>query len=89
MTDYLLIESRDLLESNDVAYYLDLARGLVEAGNKVTVLLVQNVLIFLGAVVFIFWLSWGRRHGDSIESCSTKVRGAVGGGKSITAHFVD
>ena len=44
MTDYLLIESRDLLESNDVAYYLDLAKGLVDAGNKVTVLLVQNAV---------------------------------------------
>jgi hypothetical protein len=39
---YLLIESRDPFESNDVAYYYGVARGLVEAGNQVTLLLVQN-----------------------------------------------
>jgi hypothetical protein len=42
MTKYLLIESRDPFESNDVGYYYDLARGLVEAKNEVTLLLVQN-----------------------------------------------
>lgn len=44
MADYLLIESRDPFESNDVGYYYDLARGLVEASNKVTLLLVQNAV---------------------------------------------
>ena len=42
MAEYLLIESRDPFESNDVGYYYDLARGLVEAGDKVTLFLVQN-----------------------------------------------
>jgi hypothetical protein len=42
MNEYLLIESRDPFESNDVAHYYDLACGLVEAGNRVTVMLVQN-----------------------------------------------
>ena len=45
MTEYLLIESRDPFESNDVGYYYELARGLVEAGNKVTLLLVQNAVL--------------------------------------------
>ena len=36
------IESRDPFESNDVVYYYELAKGLVEAGNQVTLLLVQN-----------------------------------------------
>ena len=45
MADYLLIESRDPFESNDVAYYCDLARGLAETGNKVTVFLVQNAVL--------------------------------------------
>lgn len=45
MADYLLIESRDPFESNDVAYYLDLAKGLAAAGNGVTVLLVQNAVL--------------------------------------------
>jgi hypothetical protein len=31
MNEYVLIESRDPFESNDVAYYYDLARGLALA----------------------------------------------------------
>src|SRR6187549_746847 len=42
MTSYLLIESRDPFESNDVLYYYELSKGLVEAGNEVTLFLVQN-----------------------------------------------
>jgi predicted peroxiredoxin len=42
MGGYLLIESRDPFESNDVGYYYELARGLVAAGNQVTLFLVQN-----------------------------------------------
>jgi len=45
MGAYLLIESRDPFESNDVAYYYELARGLAEAKNEVTVLLVQNAVL--------------------------------------------
>ncbi len=45
MAEYLLIESRDPFESNDVAYYYELARGLVEANNQVTLLLVQNAVL--------------------------------------------
>ncbi|MFY9554293.1 MAG: DsrE family protein [Blastocatellia bacterium] len=42
MAQYLLIESRDPFESKDVGYYYDLAKGLVESGNQVTLFLVQN-----------------------------------------------
>jgi len=42
MAEYLLIESRDPFESNDVGYYYDLAKGLVEGGNQVTLFLAQN-----------------------------------------------
>jgi sulfur relay (sulfurtransferase) complex TusBCD TusD component (DsrE family) len=45
MTEYLLIESRDPFESNDVGYYFELARGLVEAGNQVTLFLLQNAVL--------------------------------------------
>ena len=45
MVGYLLIESRDPFESNDVGYYYGLARGLVEAGNQVTLFLVQNAVL--------------------------------------------
>ena len=42
MADYMLIESRDPFESNDVAYYYELAGSLAKAKNQVTVFLVQN-----------------------------------------------
>jgi len=42
VNNYLLIESRDPFESNDVGYYYDLSKGLVDDGNEVTVFLVQN-----------------------------------------------
>jgi sulfur relay (sulfurtransferase) complex TusBCD TusD component (DsrE family) len=42
VNSYLLIESRDPFESNDVRYYYELSRGLVEGGNEVTLFLVQN-----------------------------------------------
>jgi DsrE/DsrF-like family len=45
MAEYLLIESRDPFESNDVGYYYDLARGLMDAGNQVTLFLVQNAVL--------------------------------------------
>ena len=44
MAEYLLIESRDPFESNNVEYYYDLARGLAEAGSKVALFLVQNAV---------------------------------------------
>jgi intracellular sulfur oxidation DsrE/DsrF family protein len=42
MAKYLLIESRDPFESNDVGRFCNLAKGLADAGNEVTVFLVQN-----------------------------------------------
>ena len=45
MADYLLIESRDPYGSNDANFCCDLARGLADAGNGVTVYLVQNAVL--------------------------------------------
>ena len=45
MAEYLLIESRDPFESNEVGYYYDLAKGLVDGGHQVTMLLVQNAVL--------------------------------------------
>ena len=42
MASYLLIESRDPFDSNDVASVYELATGLIREGNEVTVFLVQN-----------------------------------------------
>lgn len=45
MAKYLLIESRDPFEWNDVAYYYDLAKNLKDAGNEVSLFLVQNAVL--------------------------------------------
>jgi predicted peroxiredoxin len=42
MAKYILIESRDPFESNEVAQTYELAAGLAGAGNEVTLFLVQN-----------------------------------------------
>ena len=42
MAEYLLIESRDPFESNDVGYYYAMARRLADSGNQVTLFLAQN-----------------------------------------------
>jgi predicted peroxiredoxin len=42
MANYLLIESRDPFDSNDVSNYYQLARDLAREGNQVTLFLVQN-----------------------------------------------
>lgn len=45
MSKYMLIESRDPFDSNDVAFSCELAAGLAQAGHEVTLLLVQNGVI--------------------------------------------
>ena len=42
MAKYLLIASRDPFAYNDVGHYYDLASGLAQSGNEVTLFLVQN-----------------------------------------------
>lgn len=42
MANYLLIESRDPFESNEVSRVYSLASGLAKDGNQVTLFLVQN-----------------------------------------------
>lgn len=42
MAKYLLIESRDPFDSNDVDNFYGLASGLAQDGNDVTLFLVQN-----------------------------------------------
>src|SRR5437762_3482207 len=42
MAKYLMIESRDPYECNDVGYLYDLAQGLAKEGHDVTLFLVQN-----------------------------------------------
>jgi sulfur relay (sulfurtransferase) complex TusBCD TusD component (DsrE family) len=42
MSKYLLIESRDPFESQDVRYFYELAASLARQDNQVTLFLVQN-----------------------------------------------
>jgi predicted peroxiredoxin len=42
MAKYLLIESRDPFDTNDVGYFYDTANALASEGNEVTLFLVQN-----------------------------------------------
>ena len=42
MSRYLLVESRDPFDSRDSEHFYEIARGLREAGNDVTLFLVQN-----------------------------------------------
>jgi len=42
MPKYLLVESRDPSETNDVGYFYDLAAALAGEGHAVTLFLVQN-----------------------------------------------
>lgn len=42
MSKYLLIESREPFESRDSSMLYDLAQGQADAGNEVTVFLIQN-----------------------------------------------
>lgn len=42
MSKYMLIESRDPFDSNDVGFSYELAANLAQAGHEVTLLLVQN-----------------------------------------------
>ena len=42
MAKYLLIASRDPFETNEISHCYELAKGLVQEGNEVTIFLVQN-----------------------------------------------
>ena len=59
MAKYLLIESRDPFESADSEYFFELARGISDRGNDVTLFLVQNG---------VFPLRSGAKHSDLIRA---------------------
>ena len=42
MSRYVLVESRDPFDSRDCEHFYEIARGLKDAGNDVTLFLVQN-----------------------------------------------
>ena len=77
MAQYLLIESRDPFESNDVGYYYDLAKGLVEGGNQVTLFLAQNGVLSARTSVKSAALSALARSGVTVlaDNFSLQERG--------------
>lgn len=42
MSRYILVESRDPFDSRDSEHFYEMARGLKDAGNDVTLFLIQN-----------------------------------------------
>lgn len=57
MASYLLIESRDPFESNDVRYFYELAASLARAENDVTLFLVQNAVLAARAGEHASWFA--------------------------------
>ena len=92
MAEYVLIESRDPFESNDVGYYYDLARGLVESGNQVTLFLAQNgVLAARPASLSALGLSALARSGVTVlaDDFSLQERGIAKLAEGITAASIE
>jgi predicted peroxiredoxin len=80
MSKYLLIESRDPFESNDVRYFYDLAASLARAENRVTLFLVQNGVLAARAGEHTFWFAELVKAGVEIlaDDFSLRERGISG-----------
>ena len=91
MAEYLLIESRDPFESNDVGYYYDLAKGLVEAGNQVTLFLAQNGVLSARPSAHSATLSALARSGVAVlaDDFSLQERGIAKLAEGVSAAPID
>ena len=91
MAQYLLIESRDPFESNDVGYYYDLARGLAESGNEVTLFLAQNGVLSARPSAHSGALSVLARSGVTVlaDDFSLKERGIASLAEGVAAAPID
>ena len=91
MVQYMLIESRDPFESNDVGYYYNLARGLVESGNEVTLFLAQNGVLPARPSVHSAALSALAQSGVTIlaDDFSLKERGIARLAEGVAAASID
>ena len=91
MAEYLLIESRDPFESNDVGYYYDLARGLVESGNQVTLFLAQNGVLSARPSKHSAALSALAQSGVTVlaDAFSLQERGIANLAEGVTASPID
>ena len=91
MAEYLLIESRDPFESNDVGYYYELAKGLVEAGNQVTLFLAQNGVMSARPSAHSAALSARARSGVTVlaDDFSLRERGIAKLAEGVAAAPID
>ena len=91
MAQYLLIESRDPFESNDVGYYYDLAKGLVEGGNHVTLFLAQNGVLSARPSAHSGALGALARSGVTVlaDDFSLQERGIAKLAEGVTAAPID
>ena len=91
MAQYLLIESRDPFESNDVGYYYDLAKGLVDGGNQVTLFLAQNGVLSARPSAHSDALSALARSGVKVlaDDFSLQERGIAKLAEGVTAAPID
>ncbi|HEY6122305.1 MAG TPA: hypothetical protein VIV66_20280 [Pyrinomonadaceae bacterium] len=91
MAEYLLIESRDPFECNDVSYYYDLAKGLVEGGNQVTLFLAQNGVLSARPSPHSAALSALARSGVTVfaDDFSLQERGIAKVAEGVTAAPID
>jgi sulfur relay (sulfurtransferase) complex TusBCD TusD component (DsrE family) len=91
MAEYLLIESRDPFESNEVGYYYDLARGLVDDGHGVTLFLVQNAVLAARPSKSSATLSALARAGVKVlaDTFALEERGLTPLAEGVTAAPID
>src|SRR5687768_17742359 len=91
MAEYLLIESRDPFESNDVGYYYELAKGLVEGDNQVTLFLAQNGVLSARPSAHSAALGALARSGVTVlaDDFSLQERGITKLAEQITAALLD
>jgi sulfur relay (sulfurtransferase) complex TusBCD TusD component (DsrE family) len=91
MAQYMLIESRDPFESNDVGYYYDLARGLAESGNQVTLFLAQNGVFSARPSAHAAALSRLVRNGVTVlaDDFSLQERGITKLAEGVSAAPID
>lgn len=91
MAQYLLIESRDPFESNDVGYYYDLARGLADADNQVTLFLVQNGVLAARRSAHSAQLEELARSGVTVlaDDFSLQERGIAKLAEGVAAAAID
>ena len=91
MAEYLLIESRDPFESNDVGGYYDLAKGLVAGGDQVTLFLAQNGVLAARPSAHSAALSALARNGVTVlaDDFSLQERGIAKLAEGVAAAPID